>query len=410
MRALVVLLVIASVAPAHADRKGAERYFRAGEKAYKAQNFDAAAQNFDRAYEELAAPEIAFSAAQAHRKQFRVETDQTRAVEHAKKAVALYRVYLAKVSKGGRVGDAIDNLAEMLRELDRLGVKESATTAAVVASAPAPRKTMLGVTVVFADQTTSSVMREVDEQQTDTQRVTTTIDGKPVTPDELVDVEAGEHVVRAEADGYLPAERKTKVIKDQEEFENLELQPAPARVTIETEAGARIVVDGRPAGTAPSAAIEMKAGTHVIAISRRGRDPVAREITVTRGEAKTLAIGLDKSLRRKLVPWVFTASAGLAAITIAGMVPWVIYENRAEDLDAKLQTGNQPASVADNYNDAIDKRDTVRNGMYITGAAAIVVAGTGLALYYFDTPSTEAARVTPVITPGGAGAVIWGRF
>jgi hypothetical protein len=407
MKTLACVIVVALTSAAHADRKAAERYFHAGEKAYKAQNFDAAAQNFDRAYEAFPAPELAFSAAQAHRKQYRVETNQAVAIDHAKKAVALYRVYIGKVSKGGRVGDAIDNLGEMLRELDRLGVKENATAA--TAPAPAPRKTMLGVTVVFADQSTSSAMREIEEQETDTQRVTTTIDGKPVTPDELVDVEPGEHVVRAESEGYLPAERKTKVIKDQEDFENLELQPMPARVTISTEAGARIVVDGRPAGVAPTA-VEMKAGTHVVTISKRGREPVAREITVTRGEQKTIDMALDKTTRRRLVPWVFVASGGLVVLTIAGIVPWALYENRAEDLDAKLDAGNQPKSVADEYNDAIAARNTVRTGMWISGGAALAVAGAGLALYYFDTPSTEATRVTPVITQGGAGAVISGRF
>jgi hypothetical protein len=410
MRLAWLVVLVGLTSTAHADRKTAERYFHAGEKAYKAQNFDAAAQNFDRAYEAFDAPELAFSAAQAHRKQFRVETNQALAVEHAKKAVALYRVYLAKVTKGGRVGDAIDNLAEMLRELDRLGIKEGGANAVVAMPAPAPRKTMLGVTVVFADQTTSSAMREIDEQETETQRVTTTIDGKPVPPDELVAVEPGEHVVRAEAEGYVAAERKTKVIKDQEDFENLELQPKPARVTITTEAGARISVDGRPAGTAPAAAIEMTAGTHVVTISRRGREPVAREVSVTRGEAKTLTIGLDKSVRRRVVPWVLGTAGGLAVLTIAGVVPWMLYENRAEDLDAKLEQGNQPKSVADDYNNAVEKRDTVRNGMWITGGAALAVASVGFALYYFDTPSTEAVRVTPVITPGAAAAVISGRF
>jgi hypothetical protein len=268
---------------------------------------------------------------------------------------------------------------------------------------------MLGVTVVFADQTTSSVMREVDEQASEPQRVITTIDGKPVPPDELVDVEPGEHVVRAEADGYLPAERKTKVIKDQEDFENLELQPKPALVTIETEAGANITVDGRPAGTAPTA-VEMKAGTHVVTISRRGRQPVAREVSVTRGETKTLTVALDKSVRRRVVPWLFGAAGGLAVITIAGIVPWMLYENRAEDLDARLQMGNQPKSAAADYNTAIARRDTVEAGMWITGGAALAVAGVGFALYYFDTPSTESVRVTPVIAPGATGAVISGRF
>ncbi len=407
MRWLAALVILALAAPAHADRKTAESYFRAGEKAYKAQNYDAAAQNFDRAYEAFSAPEIAFSAAQAHRKQFHVEADKAKAIEHAKQAVALYRVYLAKVTKGGRVGDAIDNLAEMQRELDRLGVKEGASAAAPIA---APRTTMLGVTVGFADQSTSSAMREIEDHEDEAQKVTTTIDGTPVPPDELVEVEPGEHVVRAEAEGYIAAERKTKVVKDHEEFENLELQPKPARVTVSTEAGAKIIVDGRLEGIAPAPPIEMPAGKHVVVVSRRGRKPHTYELVVTRGEDKTLAASLDKTVRRRIVPWVFVASGGLAAVTLAGVVPWLYYENRAEDLDAKLETGDQPKSVAADYNDAIDKRDTVATGMWITGGAALAVAGVGLALYYFDTPSTEAARVTPVITQGGAGAMISGHF
>ena len=66
-------LLLALAGTASADEKTAERYFRAGEKAYAAQNFAAAAQNFEEAYKELPLPEIAFSAAQAYRRQYRVE-------------------------------------------------------------------------------------------------------------------------------------------------------------------------------------------------------------------------------------------------------------------------------------------------------------------------------------------------
>ena len=405
--AVIVVVVLGLAAGAHADRKSAERYFRAGEKAYKAQNFDAAAENFDRAYEAFPAPEIAFSAAQAHRRQYRVETAPAVAAEHAKKAVALYRVYLAKVNKGGRVADAADSLGEMLRELDRLGISEKAAAAA---PEPPRRRTALGITVVFADQTTSSAMQEIDEDADEAQRVTTTIDGKPVAPDELTEIEPGEHVVRAEADGYLPAERKIKVIKDTEDFENLELLPRPARITLTTEAGARIVVDGRPAGIALAAPIELPAGTHVITVSRRGREPVTRELTVSRGEERTVALPLEQTTRRRIVPFVLVASGGLAVLTLAGFVPWLYFENRAEDLHAQLGQGDQPRSVVESYNDAIDRRDMVKSGMWISGGAALAVAAAGVALYYFDTPSTEGTRVTPVVTAGGAGAVISGSF
>ena len=72
MRALaIVVLLAASVAHAE-DKAAAERYFRAGAKAYAAQNFAAAATDFDEAYKNLAMPEIAFSGAQAYRRLYRV--------------------------------------------------------------------------------------------------------------------------------------------------------------------------------------------------------------------------------------------------------------------------------------------------------------------------------------------------
>lgn len=113
--AIAVLVTIASLftTPAYADepqdkaaRKIAERHFHAGERAYKAQNFGAAAANFEEAYKALPLPEIAFSAAQAYRRQYRVEPK----LEHARRSVELYRVYLDQVKTGGRVGVAADSI------------------------------------------------------------------------------------------------------------------------------------------------------------------------------------------------------------------------------------------------------------------------------------------------------------
>ena len=49
MRSLIILVLLGGIAHAD-DRANAERYFRAGAKAYAAQNFQAAATNFDEAY------------------------------------------------------------------------------------------------------------------------------------------------------------------------------------------------------------------------------------------------------------------------------------------------------------------------------------------------------------------------
>jgi hypothetical protein len=125
MKYLLPLFIVLATSTAHAeDRATAEKYFKAGAKAFAAQNFHAAASNFDEAFKALAMPEIAFSAAQAFRKLYQVEPKP----EHVKRSIELYEFYLSKVKSGGRVSDAADNLTEMKRERDKLeaaGVRAS---------------------------------------------------------------------------------------------------------------------------------------------------------------------------------------------------------------------------------------------------------------------------------------------
>ena len=135
MRALVIIVLLATAAAAD-DRATAEQYFRAGAKAYAAQSFEAAAAHFEEAYRALALPEIAFSTAQAYRKLYRVDPKP----QYVKRAVELYRVYLDKVKKGGRVGDAADSLGEMERELSRLGAHK-------IEALPTVERTRIGVHV-----------------------------------------------------------------------------------------------------------------------------------------------------------------------------------------------------------------------------------------------------------------------
>ena len=91
IRALLIPVLVAGTARAD-DKVLAEKYFRAGAKAYSAQNFQAAASNFDEAYKALPMPEIAFSAAQAFRKLYQVEPKP----EYVRRAVELFEFYLAR--------------------------------------------------------------------------------------------------------------------------------------------------------------------------------------------------------------------------------------------------------------------------------------------------------------------------
>ncbi len=406
IRALVILLLGLGLglAPAHAeDRAAAERHFRAGEKAYKAQNFFAAAQNFEAAYQVLPLPEIAFSAAQAFRRQFRVEPR----IEHARRAVELYRIYLEKVKRGGKVGVAADSLGEMQRELEKLTAAGAKAAAHIAAN-----QTRLGISPQLTAEKAGGMTEIADLPDGNEVKITTLIDGKPVPPFEMVDVEPGVHKVHVEAEGYLPVDTTERAVKGSSNVAEIVMTPRPARVTLVTERGARIRVDGRVVGTAPMQTLELPAGKHLITISRSGRKSSAREIEVGRGQELKLDEPLTKTARRRAVPFVATGAALLAVVAISGGVFAFVETTRASDELAAIERGDQRPDAADRYATHIKRRDEVLTATYITGGAALALGAAAAALYWLDRPADEQqVRVTPTVSAGGgAGLSVGGRF
>lgn len=398
MKSVILTLVLALVAStAHADERAAspegnkalaEKYFRAGAKAFAAQNFQAAASNFDEAFKALEMPEIAFSAAQAYRKLYQVEPK----LDHAKRSIELYEFYLAHVKSGGRVSDAADNLTEMKRERDKLEAAGVKSTAVV-----APPQTRLVINVGVADQKStadSGTLSEIGDVSTDTSKgLVTTIDGKQVDAFTPIPVDAKEHLINVVADGYFPVDKKTVAVDGQSTLVDIELEPKPAKITVKTEADAKILVDGRTLATAPSAAIEIPQGTHLLAVLRSGREPFAQEVTLARGQELAVDAGLHRTSRRKAVPWIY----GGAGVVAAGAITTALFaysrNSHAEDLEAKIGMGNQPPSVADDLDRTVRSRDRFAMWAWILGGTAVAAGATGTLLLVFDTPTADSATV-----------------
>lgn len=404
MKTLPLLVLAALTTVAHADdRKAAEKYFRAGAKAYAAQSFAAAAANFDEAYKASPMPEIAFSAAQAYRRLYRIDPNAA----HVRRAIELYKAYLADVKTGGRVGDAADNLAEMETVLRGLGAAAGAGSSAVIA------RTRIGVSVALADQTASETdaLREVGDATGEiTRGLAVTIDGKPAEPFALVEVEPKEHVIGVSAEGYLPVEKKTIAVDGASSLVEVVLQPKPAAVTVKTESGARISVDGRAVATPPTAALQLPAGKHLITVLRSGRHAFGREISVARGESLAFSAPLEKTAQRRAVPWVL-GSAGLLAVgAVATGIAANTHDGRAADIQDELETGNRPPSDADRYDEEVRQRDRYVTSTWVLGSAAIAAGTVGVLLLVFDSPSAEGARIAPVVGTASGGAVVSGTF
>ena len=399
MRALIIVALCSSVALAD-PRADAERKFRIGEKAYKAQNFAAAAEHFEEAYKILPLPEIAFSAAQSYRRQYRID----RKLQRAQRAVELYRLYLDAVKIGGQVGAAADGLDAMERELTKEG------GGAKVSVAPVVERTTIIVNPELASERTpgGEGAFEINESQADATKIVVLLDGKPAPVYERIDVEPGPHKIHVEAEGYVAADSSERAVQGSNTTANIKLEPRAALVTVKTDSGARIRVDGRPA-TGPELALP--AGRHVISIAKAGRESVAREITVRRGETVTIAEPLEKTTRRKAVPWVAAGAGALAVISTASVIGALVYDSRAADkLDGFENAGDEPPRDVADYNDLVLRRDRLTTGAWITGGAALLIGSAALALYVFDSPGDAEVRVTPSATPGGAGVIVGGSF
>ena len=399
--ALIALLVsMAAALPARAQpaageaagRAEAEQFFRAGERAFKNNSFQAAAELFERAYATLPLPAIAFSAAQAYRLQYALDADPSK----LKRAVKLYEAYVAQDPKGKRVGDAAKILAELrprLEELEKRGkvddmpVKTDATTIMVTTTA-------------------------------DVAGATLAIDGgKPEALHAMREIAPGRHKVVVSAPGYFPAERSKEVLKGVPNVVEIELKPRPAVVSVRAADGAQVSVNGRPAGVTPLVRpIELPPGKHLVTITRRGHHPWSREIQVKRGQSVELDPSFHRTGQRTLAWAVLGVSGGLmvgAGVTF-GMS--VAAASDANDLNEKRNEQGLSEAEREDYDDALDRRDARRSATWILLGSSAAVATAGFLLYFMDNPRAEAEAAAPGLTVSASaggdslGLALGGRF
>ena len=401
MRALVIALVVLAAMPAHADRAKAEQYFRAGAQAFRQQSFAAAAENFELAYKELPLPDIAFSAAQAYRRQYYIDAKP----RYVQRAVVLYEAYLDAVKSGGRVADAADGLAEMKRELDRLGAQGARVDTAQGSA------TRLAVSVVTAGEAHESVGElSALPAASDAPKAEATLDGKPVQLFVPVDVSPGEHVIAVTAPGYFPVTIRRVAVAGATDVVEAELKPQPAQLVLHTESGARVAIDGKPVGTAPLAAQPLAAGKQLVTITRRGREPVMRQVEFARAQELSLDAPLAKTGKRRAVPWLL-GGAGVLAI---GSGVTAIVALSADSSLSKLETQRERTGITEQQlgqlRDDQNRRDTFRSTAFVLGGAAVVTGAIAAALFWFDEPQPAERAFVPTMVPGGGGVTLVGRF
>jgi hypothetical protein len=385
--ALAALVVLAALArPSRADDLAdAEALFRAGQKAFESTQYAAAADAFEQAYKKDPLPAIAFTAAQAERLQYFIDNQPDRLV----RAVTLYHQYIDVQKTGGRVADAVSNLAQiepLLREL-------TATGATTKDAAPVALKaTRL---VVIADIAGA--------------RATIDNDTGPVPF--VHDVASGEHTIVVAADGYATLTRKATAIDGEMVPVEVVLAPLPATLAVPTPTGAEVRVDGRVVGETPLASADVTAGKHYIAITKRGYVPYARELELSRGAKLTVDPKFHTTRQRRAVPWVF--GIGGALVVATGVAALLEHSSHSDalSLHAELVTGGQDPSVVTRYNDALSARTERLHATEWLGGAAAAVLGTTALLYWFDNSSAETPPpITAAVGTTSVGVAFSGRF
>jgi hypothetical protein len=179
------------------------------------------------------------------------------------------------------------------------------------------------------------------------------------------------------------------------------LEPRPAQIGIDAAAGAEISIDGKPVGEAPlGRALELPAGSHQVLVLARGHRASSQDVTLGRGEKKSVTVKLDKTGQRK-ASYVVLGLAGAAAIA-GGVTTLLAFsaQSDAQDIESKIDHGMNitPAEVA-SHADAVDRRDRYQSASYVLYGSAFVIATTGLFLYLVDQPHAEA-------TPGATGPIV----
>lgn len=376
--------------PASQNLTQSKSYFKAGAAAYEMGDYAAAIQALDAAYRLTPLPAVAFSLAQAERRQYFVSRDRS----HLERAIELYRTYLRAVETRGRRADATDALAQ----LEPLAALSAPSEGAQGASPDAA-----------GDRTRLMISCAVPKAQV-------SLDGAaPVAAPLIARVTPGTHRIVVSAQGYYPAERSAEAVPGELLPIEVSLREQPASVVVRAVPESDLHVDGAFLGrVGASRRFELRQGEHKLTLSETGHEIARVNAQLAPGETRDIAVALAQTSQRTTAITMFVASGGalVAGAVLTGLA--IDREEVASKIERERAIGNITPAQLTEYDEA--KRDRNRwRGIAATSFVASLAAGvTGLALYLLDEPDLREPKDGPelrvnVPVPGSPAASVTGR-
>ncbi len=342
----------------------AKASFKAGANAYAAGDYLAAIQALDAAYELTPLPAIAFSLAQAERKQYGAKPER----EHLQRAVALFRRYLEQEPNGPRRGDARLALLEL----------EPLLGGAVAREAPAKLQARPTRLMIVSDTPGARIALD---------------GGAPSNSPLIREVQPGAHRARVAAVGYDDVEREVTAVAGELLLTEVRLVERATSLYVWAPAGADIYVDGvYMAQGGPLATLALRTGRHQLVVAQDGKRVVRREVKLSRGQTHTEVVTLEPTTQRELSEYLFIGGGAALGAGIVLSAFAVRSQNSAEEFLRRQRQPRPQVTSAElvAYNASIAERNRYRTGAVVGVAGSLGLFITGLFLHELDRPNLAA--------------------
>jgi hypothetical protein len=383
--ALLVLLALAAPNPAlsleayaqtSSPVERAREYFKEGAAAYAAGDYPHAIEALGNAYELTPLPAIAFSLAQAERKQYLA----TKQAQHLERSVELFRRYLEQEPNGGRRADARDALTQLLQLAGPALTTEPSATGDTPGSGNAQSPT---------SGRTETPTRVMITSEAEGARVA--LDGAELTPAPLIrEVTPGQHEVHVVAPGYYPQTRKLTAFKGELMLKDVVLQERPSVLLLSTPDECDVYIDGSyvsPGG--PATQIQVSSGSHKLTVTKNGYHARSLDVQTRRGATTQLKVRLEQTTQRTTALGLFIGGGALLGGSVVLNAFRIRAENRAETFLRIQSTRNVTSDELLRYRATTAERDALggASAVALAGAAGLFISG--LFLHELDQPDLE---------------------